>query len=104
MGGPGGQGENQEGRVESGSFLWKSDLIEGMGIRTGGSRIYCVFSARESAGGELEMAIFAFAFMYPGPLAPGCRYVRKYHAMYNLKKKKKKKSGHVMWGGLPSNV
>ena len=63
-----------------------------MGIRTGGlSRIYYVFPARESAGGELETAIFAFAFMYPGPLAPGCRYVRKYHAMYNLKKKKKKK-------------
>ena len=71
-----------------------------MGIRTGGlSRIYYVFPARESAGGEFETAIFVFAFMYPG-----YRYVRKYPAMYNLNKTKKKQL-LSFWSslyGLPS--
>ncbi len=66
MGGARGQGEDQERRVEGGSLLRKSDLIEGLGIRTGGlSRIYFVFSARVSAGREFGTAIFAFVFMYP---------------------------------------
>ena len=30
-----GQGEDQKGRVEGGSLLRKSDLIEGVGIRPG---------------------------------------------------------------------
>ena len=67
-----------------GSLLPKSDLIEGnliegMGIRTDLSReeergfhesnLY--FQLGMSAGGEPEIAMFAFALMYPG-----CRYVR----------------------------
>ena len=96
MGRSGGQSESQNREVEGGSLLRESDLFEGMGVRADSSsrrekpyEFSLLISARRAAGGETERVIFAFALMYPRPLAPGCRYVRQYHAMYNLKKTKK---------------
>ena len=75
--------------MEGGSLLRKGDLIEGMGIRTGGlSRISFVISDK-SAGGEVEIVIFAFAFNVAGAYGPGVPLCTLVPRDVQFKKKKK---------------